>query len=245
MLAADRWYASSSVIGNMQVALAILTIVATVWVGLYAIRPRQLLIYRLLSSRRLTDSEDASLSEAKRGHGFASIKEIRLRGRGRRDIPSSSFDSGMPITLYLVCGEIHCLIGEPVSIPEERPPPKAEVVDGALAIGPGLIGRNQIITYKVLACQMGSPSEPLAVRSSLIDVRMQSRRTFGCGAAAIVSVVIESSIVWIFFASPVSAVRQIALLLGSFLGLVAVLGIMAIVVLVVHKIIVVVRHRFM
>jgi hypothetical protein len=93
----------------------------------------------------------AEIAAAASDHFFARIMKIRLRGRGRRDVPISAFDDGRPITLRLIRGEILRLVGEPVSVPEQRLAPRAKVIDGGLAIGPGLIGRDQIITYTLLA----------------------------------------------------------------------------------------------
>ena len=102
-----------------EIAIAVVTIAATIWVTLYAARPREVLLYLLKSGRAVSDTDGADLRAAARGLRNPKILEIRLRGRGRRDIPADAFEAGEPITMR-VGGPIIQLIGNPVSWPVGR-----------------------------------------------------------------------------------------------------------------------------
>jgi hypothetical protein len=181
MTAATPWYQAPLVTSDGPVVIGILAIIATVWATFRAAKPRQGLVYRVASSRSITDGDSEEVRALK--GNWARILEIRLDGSGRRDIPSSAFNDGQPIIIYVNEGEILMLFDKPTSIPIERPAPKAELITndpttpgvGCLAVGPGLIGRDQIITYKVVARSVWRPADVpvLGVRHSLIDVQVK------------------------------------------------------------------------
>jgi hypothetical protein len=171
MLSAAHWYDSSAVLSVAGVLATIVAIVATVWVTLYTVRPRQALYYQLKSCRPVRDSDPAPLRASASGLAHPKVLTICLRGRGRKDVSSAAFDSATPIALK-AGGPIVSLLGDPVSSPLERSVPKTRVAGGMLEIGPGLIGRSQLLTYTVLA---DAAAPRIAVQGSLIDVRISRR----------------------------------------------------------------------
>jgi hypothetical protein len=184
MTAATPWYQAPLVTSDAPVVIGILAIIATVWATFRAAKPRRGLVYRVVSSRSIIDGDSEEV-HALKGNYRARILEIRLDGRGRYDIPSSAFNDGQPIIIYMNYGEILMLFDKPTSIPIERSPPKAELITndpaapgvGRLAVGPGLIGRDQIIIYKVVAQSTNRPADVpvLGIRHSLIDVQVKPR----------------------------------------------------------------------
>jgi hypothetical protein len=167
-VAAQPWYESSLVISAAQLVLGILAIIVTLWVTLYAVRPRHRLDYCLVLIEDGNDFDDLDHSVSSADLKHPKILEIRIRSRGRRDIPSTAFDGGEPI-LFRVGGRVIAMLGEPLTKRKGSLIPKAKVTDSGLAVGPGLIRKKQIIVYRVLA-DVAKPK--LTVRNSLIDVRM-------------------------------------------------------------------------
>jgi hypothetical protein len=213
MLSATPWYDSGTLVSVAGVVLSALAIVVTVWATLYAIRPRQALYYKLKSARPVRDSDAYAPQDSASGLAHLKILTICLRGRGRKDVSSAAFDSAAPIAIK-VGGPIVELIGKPVSFPPERSVPKAEVVGGRLEIGPGLIGRSQLLTYTVLA---DVPTPRVTVEGSLIDVRISRRDDrFGglfqlgwLGFFAVLVFAVNNGTFWHLHARPFSELRTV------------------------------------
>jgi hypothetical protein len=175
MPSAAAWYESAFALGVGSIMVGVLAIIATVWAAVYAARPSRALRYRLKSCRPATEAE-LSAVPIYFPPPHPVIVEFQLRGSGHRDVPGSAFHDGTPITVSLA-GRITALMTPPATFPEARTVPPAEVTDsGTLEIGPGLIGRDQVITYRLLADLSQDGRQPkLGVRGSLIDVPLRPR----------------------------------------------------------------------
>jgi hypothetical protein len=113
----------------------------------------------------------------------------------------------MPIVIQ-VGGPIAELLTPPISWPRERSIPKSRVADGGLMIGPGLIGRDQVITYAVLA-DVVMPK--ISIGGSLIDVRIQKRQSL-LSISGMATLTIGFAVLLIIL-SPLEATRKTGLLL--------------------------------
>lgn len=184
MPSAVPWYDSAVAVSAAGV---LVTLAVTIWVALYVARPRQALYYHLRSAAPVTEYSNDELRAASVRHGMADpqVLDIWLRGRGRRDISSAAFDAGKPIAIKTPNGRIVKLLDKSTSQPS-RSVPDAWVSDGSLMVGPGLIGRSQLLKYKVLADVKGLTPQ-LDIQGSLIDVRIGPRfeRFLGLLAAVV------------------------------------------------------------
>jgi hypothetical protein len=209
--AAAPWYDSGALVSVAGVAVSVLAILVTVWGTLYAIRPRRALYYKLKSAKPVRDSDASPLRASASGLAHPKVLTICLRGRGRKDVSSAAFDSAEPIAVN-AGGPIVGLLGDPVSYPTGRSVPKARVAGGLLEIGPGLIGRSQLLTYTVLA----DVTEPrVTVQGSLIDVRISRRDDrFGglfqlgwLGFFAVIVFAVNNGAFWHLHGRPFSELR--------------------------------------
>ena len=209
MLSIGPWY-DSNLAGLFATVLAI---AATVWVTLYALRPRQALYYQLKSSSPVTESNPWWDAATRLKLQHPKILTIRLRGRGRRDVSSAAFDLNAPIAIE-AGGPIFMLLGDPASSPPQRSMPEARIASGALEICPGLIGKSQLLTYTVLA-DVAQPS--VSVRGSLIDVQIRRRddrfetfRELGVlGFLAVLFFAINNGVFWHVHTRPFSEIKII------------------------------------
>ena len=148
MPSATSWYQQTAVLDAGSTVAGLLAVVATVWAAVYAARPGRALLY-LVRRWRPPERGEVSPFDVPVAAGRLAVADIQLRGSGRQDISSAAFDAGQPITIG-VNGSILTLLTAS-SFPAERAAPAATVSGGCLKVGPGLIGRKQILTYRVLA----------------------------------------------------------------------------------------------
>lgn len=133
--------------------------VATVTFGLWAVwvawrvaYPKRRLLYAMPVATRLLNAErDVRQGlEVRRGDQILSdpyVLEVTLVNQGRRDIPSSAFDQGRPLTLDVGVPVLDVL--KTTSSPGHGLP--SVTVEGtALKIGPDLISRRQKISFSLL-----------------------------------------------------------------------------------------------
>ena len=95
---------------------------------------------------------------------------IELISRGRKDIPSDTYNDGQPLHLDVGAHVVEVL--QVTSEPPTLPHPCVSAEETSLKIGPSLIGRRHRITLTVLT-DGGPPS--LTCKSSLIDVQVRRR----------------------------------------------------------------------
>lgn len=165
-LAASAWYTS----GTFWSAVAAVGTIAAAIIGLVTFRaqfPRRRIVYGFQSLTRLIDKpvgvrELEVLHKGKR-LGDPYVAEVALLGKGRRDIPSGSFDQGKPIRLHLGAPIVEWL-----SVSGDSGLDTFEILGdgGEIAIGPCLIGRRQRIVFSLLLD--GEPS--LGCDHALVDV---------------------------------------------------------------------------
>jgi hypothetical protein len=114
--------------------------------------PRQRLLYGAVrAAPLLTAAADVQDLEVRhRGHVLSSphLMEIILTSKGRRDIPSSAFDSGRPLALDVGASIVEVL--EIVCEPESSPTPPITYDGTTLWLGPELIGRRETISVSLL-----------------------------------------------------------------------------------------------
>ncbi|HEY5356196.1 MAG TPA: hypothetical protein VIJ82_00620 [Streptosporangiaceae bacterium] len=138
--------------------------------------PRRRLYYRLQVDVPLPDAiphTQDGLVVQNRGSGPSHVHllEINLISRGRRDIPSSAFDSGRPIEID-TNAQVTAVL-EVRSKPESSVTPNIAIDETSLRIGPGLIGKRQEI--KITALVDGEHPR-LSCQSSLENVQIRRRR---------------------------------------------------------------------
>jgi hypothetical protein len=113
----------------------------------------------------------------------ATIVSFVLRGSGRLDVSTSAYDSATPITVRVRGAEIRSV--RPCSTRGGGGlVPPSQVRDNKLEIGPGLIGRDQILTYTLFAVITNrsiSPGQlvpsgraPVALTNALIDTKLRT-----------------------------------------------------------------------
>jgi hypothetical protein len=171
-ITASPWYTSGTLWAAVAAVAAVLAVIAAVVVPFMVTFPKRRLMYGMPLSAPMLVAPQGVRGELELRHRGVPLQkthvvELKLVNRGRRDIPSSDFDNGTPITLDTSARIIELL--QTTSEPSTIPAP-AVVVDGsALKIGPGLIGRGQRITYTVLVD--GEPE--LKYQGTLQDVQVR------------------------------------------------------------------------
>jgi hypothetical protein len=172
---AEKWYASATVWAAAGVVVALLVGVAASAVAYVVGFPKRRLLYGMPVMTPLLSTEaDVKGDLELRRHGTLladpHVLEIRLIGRGRKDIPSSAYDSGQPIRLDVGARIVKLL--QSTSDPQSDRVPKAAVHETSLTIGPSRIGRRQVITYTLLA---DGERPHLTFQSDLIDVDVRQQ----------------------------------------------------------------------
>lgn len=171
MLAAGNWYTSSTVWAAAGVVATVLTLPISVLTVIVTNRtvPKRWLIYGIKSTEKLP-ANDPRLHVDLNGSRLETpyIQVIRLTCRGRQDIPSNQFDQGFPLEIDVGSPNVE-LIGA-ASNPASMDPLPATVNGTILEVGPGLIKKDQTMTFTLL--MEGRGSERLDCWNPLIDVNM-------------------------------------------------------------------------
>lgn len=111
----------------------------------------------------------------------AAIVTFYVRGAGRLDVPTSAFDNAIPITLSVRDADIRAMI----KVDTRRGgglAPRSEVLDNKLQVGPGLLGRDQVVVYTliVLARERLNPipdTPQITLTSALVDTKLRTDKT--------------------------------------------------------------------
>jgi hypothetical protein len=154
MYLADAWWTSGTfwAAAGVFVALAVgIAAAAVAWV--VGVPPKRRMMYGMPLAAPMLVAPQGVRGELELRHrgvplDAPHVVELKLVNRGRRDIPTSAFDNGTPITLDTGAKIIELL--QTTSDPSTIPAPEVTVAGTALKVGPGLIGRRQRITYTVL-----------------------------------------------------------------------------------------------
>jgi hypothetical protein len=181
-----QWWQSSSVLNLIGTIATVLAFAGGIWAALYASRPRRALTYS--ATMRPPDSDEqkkwveyALTDEDERER--AAIVNFILRGSGRLDVSASVFDNGLPIEI--TADKDDAPIRSEVGFAHRRDDgrwPEWHPSGNTITIGPGRIGRNQILVYTWITV----PKNPLiseqgrepkvAMASALVDTRLRRGR---------------------------------------------------------------------
>jgi hypothetical protein len=166
--AAGEWYTDGTLwaaVGGVGTAVGVVIGLITLWRTVLDPNKRRL-FYSMPTVAPLLRQVGADLEVRHEGQLLAlpyAVK-VQLVSRGRKDIPSSSFDNGEPIIL-----DVGAPIVTGLSVDSDTDTMPPHVVKGTeLHIGPGLIRKRQTLTFTLLTD--GRPT--LTCRNSLIDVQV-------------------------------------------------------------------------
>lgn len=207
---AAGWYTSGTFWSGAAVIVAILSTVILVWITVWVANPKHLLLFgmKTIPPKKLqgaTRSRMDSLSHPR-------VLEVQIISRGRRDIPSSAFDQGIPVRLDIGAQIVECLGSESDDIARAYYP-KFDPDGTWIDIGPCLIGRHQIFSLYMLVD--GSHPRLTCTRQSLIDINVRERaseRRARRGTQLMLAVWALAVIVLLLFFPPVFSVAAIVLL---------------------------------
>lgn len=173
------WYESATFWIDVSVPVAsLLAAIVTGWITYIVTVPRQRLRYGLLDTKAepVTETTHATYWQIAKTLPDPGLLVIILAGRGRRDIPSSSYDQGKPIAVSpgFDIKAMRCLDSK--LNPNIRPP-RVAVEGSTLEIGPDLIGRRQVLKYEVLVDRASAVADGsglgLTFQGSLVDVTIK------------------------------------------------------------------------
>lgn len=158
------------------VAATLVVAAVTLWLTYLWSVPKRRLHYWLASKTPLLLSAPSELSDQLEVHhdgrvvAEPHVLEVRVASRGRRDIPSSSFDGDQPIRVDVGASILEILGND--SDTKAVPKPVVRVDGTALEIGPALLKRRHTLTYRLL---VDGPEPRLTCHASLVDVTVLSR----------------------------------------------------------------------
>ncbi|MGV4988642.1 hypothetical protein ACVB8X_43270 [Streptomyces sp. NRAIS4] len=175
MTLAGEWYKSGTFWAAAAVVAAIVVGACTIWATFKVANPKRRLDYALLSVTSLlqgSTSLHGVVEVTRAGTALADPQVIKvgLANRGRRDVPSSAFDSGQPIKIDVGVPIVDIL--DMMSKPAHHQLPSITSTGSTVLIGPGLISRNQSITISLLA---DGQQPAVSCQASLIDVDVSDR----------------------------------------------------------------------
>jgi hypothetical protein len=167
MLAAAPLYASGTFWSAVISIVGILVAIAGIYVSYVLAVAKRRITYEMPVSAPLMSAPPGVRTDLRVLHGDKELADphllaIRLVSRGRRDIPSSSFDQDRPLLIDVGIPIIAVL--ETTFAPSEAPFPKVVAVGSELRIGPDLIRKRQAMDFLVLAngaCARLSDQNPL------------------------------------------------------------------------------------
>lgn len=199
------WWESSTLLTLISTVAGVLAVIAAIWATLYASRPRRALAYYAMTERPINPLDQAwrSMLDPNVYGQLPVIVTFVLRGTGRLDVPTSIFDNSTPITVSVTGAEIRRVIQVDTRRGGGLVPP-SKVRDDKLEIGPGLIGRNQILTYRLAAVDMTGTIPPgrvaATLTSALIDTKLRTDRRDALirrGVGSAISVVLLVAFFWV------------------------------------------------
>lgn len=173
---------SQIVLPAVGVLATILVGLVTVWVTYAVGFPRRRLLYGLpvvtpvLSVAR-SGGDDLQITFKDTPLDKPHVVRVHLVGQGRKDIPSTAFDSGNPLHLDINANIVKVL---QITSNGQQPVPKIAVDGSTLRIGPSLIGKRQRIEITLL---VDGENPHLICQSYLenVDVREQRAGRFKVG----------------------------------------------------------------
>lgn len=169
-----------------SIALPIAAVVATLVAGVvgawavYAVGlPRRRLLYGLTMVASVLPGGHEMLGDLKLRRDDGTVLDhpkllrVQLLGRGSRDVPSSSFDSGKPIEMDVAVPIVTVI--QVTSEPKSLLAPKTDFDGTILKVGPSLIGKKQRVTFTLL---VDGENPELSCHAALENVKVQSLRLY-------------------------------------------------------------------
>jgi hypothetical protein len=171
---ASPWYESSTVWSVAGVAAVVVMGLATILVTYLVGTSKRSLTYTIwppIPLRGYLPTNDNEIQIVWAGQILTDphLAKVTLRLQGRRDISSADWDGNRPLIIDAKVPIISLIEAE--SLPRERSVPELTIAGTTLTVGPGLIVKDQTLTFDLLVD--GRPQ--LALKSNLIDVRLLSR----------------------------------------------------------------------
>jgi hypothetical protein len=132
--------------------------------------------------------------------------KITLASTGLSDIPSEVFDGGQPIRFDLGVRITELVSATSAAKTTSRTPPPvppAVITGSVLEVGPGLIGRQQVLTY-VVETDESAAFAYASCRAPLVDVHVKqesdaaSAPFLGCGMIIAVGIALALTAAWAF-----------------------------------------------
>lgn len=156
-------------------AVAALAALGTIWATMRAANPRRTLHYEFNVMPLVQQHEGLTGSLEIRFNGNLlqdpHIIWAGLSNMGKRDISSSHFDQDRPIKMIMGVSVVNLL--SIVTHGGTAAAPTASVQGGELHVGPGRIGRGDVVTYALLVD--GKPN--CSLTHELIDVKVKQERS--------------------------------------------------------------------
>jgi hypothetical protein len=154
VIASSSSTVSDIVLPAAGILVALLVGILGAWVAYAVGFPQRRLFYGLPVVTPLLATQQGVAGDVELRHrgtvlSHPYVLEVQLIARGRKDIPSSSFDSGKPIRIDVGARIVEVL--QSTSVPDSIAPPRL-VTDGTeIKVGPSLIGKRQKISIALLA----------------------------------------------------------------------------------------------
>ena len=161
------WYTSGLFWAIVAVVVAVVAIPLSVWAAFRSANPRRALYFTSIAQRLLPQGMDQHIRMFAGDVELAAphLVQLQFASRGRRDIPSSSYDG--PIEVDLGTKIIAVLGRSSDAVPKVVPaPPDAVKNSQYFQIGPSLLTKNHRLGYTLLV--EGRPTPTL--RCSIADV---------------------------------------------------------------------------
>lgn len=168
---AQPWYASETAWAAVGVLASVIIGVVSIFAAYKIANPRRRLAYDLLTCAPLLNAPPDVRSGIELRHcgevlTAPHFMEIVLTNDGRRDVPTTAFDSGEPIEFDVTASIVTLLRSD--SRPDETTSPAVHGTGSKLSIGPGRIARGQRVIVTLL---VDGPEPGLVCRHNLIDVQ--------------------------------------------------------------------------
>lgn len=154
-VAASHWYTSVVTQGFILIMLTVLVVIlAAIPVLAQLVFSKRRLAYEIRAAAPLIQapvkvSKDLKVLCDGTALDNPYFAELRLVNRGHKDIPSDTFDQGMPIRFDLGIEIIKLL--QITLIPDELPAPRVKTNGSMVEIGPSLIRKSAELNIALLA----------------------------------------------------------------------------------------------
>ena len=167
---AAKWYASGTFWSGAAVVVAILSTAILAWITVWVANPKHLLLFgmKTIPFKKLSDATRSRMDSL----AYPRVLEIEIVSQGRRDIPSSAFDQGIPVRLDIDARIVEYLDSESdhTSRAYQLGLDPGETCDRC---GPCFIGRHQTLSLWML---VDGPHPRLTCsRRSLIDINVRDK----------------------------------------------------------------------